>query len=257
MVFNHGWSNPSQFKHPLTIVTVSGKTTIHGHLMNNANYVVDNPNHGDFTTDASLNVCVTPKFDTPTDTEYLKINNPGSKRTYMHGTKSEDYKLVDVANINQNYVPVTYPDETTGPTATNKSILRAGAYCVANRTLLNYELYTTEDPPKNIYINVPYIVRPNGKNDNVYAEFKIKYDATVTTWYDQYEHPQVIQTGCIEAAKTITAAGTNNAFERFDITLPMRHLHGNKVKQCLHGRTTDMSDTLWATMNHCGRFGNA
>lgn len=133
MTFNHGWQNPSQFKHPLTNVTVAGKTTIHGHLMNNANYAFENPTHGDVTTDAGLNVCVMPKFDTPTNTKYLKINNPGSKRTYMHGTKSEDYKLLDVANFNQNYIPATYPDETQGyDKDTNPQILRSGAYCVAN-----------------------------------------------------------------------------------------------------------------------------
>lgn len=199
-----------------------------------------------------------PEFDTPTNTEYLKIGTPGAKRLYLHEKKLEDYKLLDVANFNQNYTPVTYPEGKDSQAPGNKPILRAGAYCVANRTLLNYELYTTEDPPKNIYINVPYIVRPNGKNDNVYAEFKMKYDATVTCWYDQYEHPQVIQTGNIAAAKTISVSDDHGyGFEKYDITLPMRHLHGNKVKQCLHGRTTDMSDTIWATKNHCGRYGNA
>lgn len=201
---NHGWVNPSQFKHPLTNVTVAGKTTIHGHLINNANFAYAMQDLGDITTDSGLNVCTMPLFDTPTNTEYLKINNPGSKRTYMHSSKSEDYSLNDMANINQNYMPVTQPDSTKANTKDNPYILRPGAYCVANGTLLNYELYTTEDPPNNIYINVPQIVRPNGKNDNVYAEFRMKYDATVTLWYDQYEHPQVVQTGSSAAARTIT-----------------------------------------------------
>lgn len=153
MEFNHGWVNPSQFKHPLTNVTVAGKTTIHGHLLNNANLAFENPNAGDVTTDAGLNVCPIPLLDTPTNTDYLKINNPGAKRTYMHSSKSEDYNMNDVANINQNYTPVTYPDDTQAASKDNPVILRPGAYCVANRTLLNYELYTTEDPPNNIYIS--------------------------------------------------------------------------------------------------------
>lgn len=258
MEFNHGWVNPSQFKHPLTNVTVVGKTTIHGHLLNNAEYAYENLSGLNITSDGSLNVCNMPAFDTPTDTEYLKINNPGGKRTVMHSSISEDYNMADVANINQNYVPSMRPDETRGISEDNKHILRPGIYCVANRTLLNYELYTTEDPPKNVYINVPQVIRPNNKNDNVYAEFRIAYDATVTTWYDQYEHPQVIQTRSVAAADSITAvANIDHSWEKYDITKPMRHLHGNQVKQCLHRRTTDMQDTTHATFNHTGRFANA
>lgn len=148
-------------------------------------------------------------------------------------------------------------DETNSPSDANPNILRPGAYTVANRTLLNYELYTTEDPPKNVYINMPQIIRLNGKTDNVYAEFLIEFDATITTWYDQYEHPQVIQTGSVAAADSESGGGPDHPWQTYDITKPACHLHGNQVKQCLHGRTTAMVYTDDAFKFHTSQYGNA
>lgn len=62
-------------------------------------------------------------------------------------------------------------------THTDKDLFEyvSGSFCVANRTVINKILYTSEDASGMVLIDVPPILRPNSQSGTLYFTFELTY----------------------------------------------------------------------------------
>lgn len=92
------------------------------------------------------------------------------------GSYQQDIAMNEISNVNFDYHKIVKNNNLpSGAThaGTHQNVTRS--FVVANRTDINKILYTSEDAPDMVLINVPPILRPNSQSGTLYFTFELTY----------------------------------------------------------------------------------
>lgn len=112
----------------------------------------------------------------------------------------------------------------------------SGCFTVSNRTVINKVLYTNEDAPEMLLINVPPILRQSSQAGILYFVFELTYMVEIECFYDSLSHPQKVPMN--DHTCTSESASGNYNYELNNIVQPNRHFHRQQAKGMIHNHST-------------------
>lgn len=242
--FTHIWHNHSLLKKPLTNIMTQGNYVVQGSMIAEPSLMTGSISGGLPTAwDSGLDVSTAPKYGTTLkDAESnLETKKP---RKRMRTETQEDLVQTEVSDIAFDHQRARKINATEVGKIKQLRLANhqqtSGCMTVNNRTVINKVLYTNEDAPEMVLINVPPILRPNSTGGILYFTFQITYMIEVECFYESFHHPQKV--ALTDHRCSLAATSENFEYERFTIVPPNRHFHGQSAKGMIHNHSTHVWD---------------
>lgn len=238
--FTHIWHNHSLLRKPLTNVMTQGNYVILGSMMTEPGLMTSSISGGMATAwDSGLDVSTAPKYGTTTADAETNLEWKKARKR-MRTETQEDLVQTEIATIAFDHQRARTTNSTEPGKIQNLELpgheQTSGCFTVSNRTVINKVLYTNEEAPEMVLINVPPILRPNATGGILYFTFEMTYMLEIECYYEAFHHPQKVP--MTDHTCALAATSANFDFEKQTIVPPNRHLHGQSAKGMMHNHST-------------------